>query len=241
MTASQRKDVGEFDQDAAAGGYLYTRPGKLSTRLSNARMSRAILAASDFAAKRVIDLGCGDGAYTLEIVSIGGAASAVGIDPAPAAVSAATDRARLCGIEGCSFRVADIYSLEPVSGPMTSRCLEACFITRTIPRERLPSLSHWLRSSSFSSPTAAIRYSSSLSGCRLITAHMVSGRSFLPRSVDGRDAQAAGLRRNGRSIWCPCFAPDWLARFCNTVEPMVEALPLLRNLACGQYVFRFER
>src|SRR5271166_4338727 len=100
--------IEEFDRDASKGGYLYTRGDRLSAHLSNARMSKAVIAAADFSAKRVIDLGCGDGTYTLELVTEGGAQSVLGVDQAQTAIVQATDRAKLAGVVRCSFRVANI-------------------------------------------------------------------------------------------------------------------------------------
>ncbi len=36
----------------------------------------------------------------------------------------------------------------------------------------------------------------------------------------------------------PVFCPDWLARLLKVFEPVVERIPLLRVIACGQYVLR---
>ncbi len=115
MPLKSREDLKEFDRDALEGGYIYARADRLSSTLANARMSKAILAATDFSGKRVIDLGCGDGAYTLELVTKGGAQSVLGVDPAAAAIGRANERASLAGMTNCSFRVADILDLDTKS------------------------------------------------------------------------------------------------------------------------------
>ena len=241
MATAQRKDIGKFDQDAAGGGYLYTRPGRLSTNLSNARMSQAILAAADFTAKRVIDLGCGDGAYTVELASVGGAASVVGVDPAPAAISAATDRAKLSGVAGCSFRVGNIYSIAPETESYDIAVLRGV-LHHTDDPERALAVALAL------APFAIVLEPNGSNPVlklieRLSPYHRThSERSFLPstvcrwaRGTGGR----VGLQRAINLV--PMFCPDWLARCCKAIEPAVESLPLLRHFACGQYVFRFER
>jgi SAM-dependent methyltransferase len=241
LPVAQRKDIGEFDQDAAAGGYLYTRPGRLSSSLSNARMSQAILAAADFTAKRVIDLGCGDGAYTLELVSVGGAASAVGVDPAPAAISAATDRAKLSGVDGCSFRVGNIYSIDPRIENYDIAVLRGVLHHTDDPEKALAVALALAPFAIVLEPNGSNPVLKLIE--RLSPYHRAHGeRSFLPSTIRRwarRTGGRAGLQRAINLV--PMFCPDWLARFCKVIEPTVEALPLLRNFTCAQYVFRFER
>ena len=88
---AEERNVQAFNQDVEKNeGYLYTGD-KLSCRLSNARMTEAILALGNVSAKRVIDIGCGDGTYTAEIARAG-AASVLGVDAADAAVERARER-----------------------------------------------------------------------------------------------------------------------------------------------------
>ena len=35
----------------------------------------------------------------------------------------------------------------------------------------------------------------------------------------------------------PMFCPDWMARVTKRIEPLVERLPLVRNIGCAVYVF----
>ncbi len=85
--------VDPFEKDVlATGGYRYTTDAPLSSRLANQRMTEASLASADWLGKRVIDLGCGDGTYGAELLRLGEPASIHGVDPGPAAVSAAQAR-----------------------------------------------------------------------------------------------------------------------------------------------------
>ncbi|GHS95535.1 hypothetical protein AGMMS50276_11560 [Synergistales bacterium] len=34
----------------------------------------------------------------------------------------------------------------------------------------------------------------------------------------------------------PLFCPDWMAKICKFFEPLVEALPLIRTVCCGQFI-----
>ena len=62
-------------------------------------------------------------------------------------------------------------------------------------------------------------------------------QSFLPGTVD-RWCERAGGRviRRTHIDPVPMFCPDWLATLCRLLEPVVERTPVLRALACGQYL-----
>jgi len=241
MTLESRKDVQEFDRDAEEGGYVYTRPDRLSARLSNARISDAMLAAADFSAKRVIDMGCGDGTYTFEIVKRGGAQSVLGVDPAGAAIERAKSQAARSDTAGCSFLVANIFDLNSDHGTYDIALLRGV-------------LHH------VDDPARAVAVALSLAPTvivvepngnnpvlklieRLSTYHVQHGeRSFFPQTIEKWARNAGGRVVFRRAInLVPFFSPDMLARLCKVVEPVVEAIPMVRDIACGQYVFRFER
>ena len=79
-----KENVNRFDADVkATGSYAYTAE-RLSSQLANARITAGISAAYPFSGKRVLDLGCGDGAYTVMFADLG-VASVLGIDPAATA------------------------------------------------------------------------------------------------------------------------------------------------------------
>ena len=66
---SDRRVVAKFNQDAKVGrGYVYTSADRLSARLSAERLTLAVREMIDLKGKRVIDIGCGDGTYTIELL-----------------------------------------------------------------------------------------------------------------------------------------------------------------------------
>ena len=83
-----KQNVRRFDEDVREqGAYAYTGD-RLSARLANARISRSIAESFDFRGASVLDLGCGDGAYTVEFPTLG-VRQVVGLDPAAVAIDAA--------------------------------------------------------------------------------------------------------------------------------------------------------
>ena len=80
----------------------------MSSRIANRRHSDAILAALDFRGKRVIDIGCGDGTYSVELYDRGRPVRVDGIDPAARAVETARKKA---GARNITFEVGSAYEI----------------------------------------------------------------------------------------------------------------------------------
>src|SRR5207249_180633 len=99
----------------------YTTDSRLSSRLANRRLTEAALSVADFAGRRVIDVGCGDGTYTVELVQMG-ATAVEGVDPAANAIRAARGRAgglRVNFVEATAYALpydADSFDLAYLRG-----------------------------------------------------------------------------------------------------------------------------
>src|SRR5206468_3389918 len=95
VSASER-NIAAFDLDTAAnGGYVYTSNDRWSSRYATARQSDELirmLTGNVDPATRIVDIGCGDGTYTLDIAERFKPASIRGVDPAANAIAAAGTR-----------------------------------------------------------------------------------------------------------------------------------------------------
>lgn len=112
MSNRNTDTVTAFDRDVAdRGGYQYSTNASLSSRIANERLTLATLSAIDFSGKSVIDVGCGDGTYTLEFIDRGGASHALGIDPAGQTIAIAQEKV---GMRPIRFQVGDAYRLPAV-------------------------------------------------------------------------------------------------------------------------------
>ncbi len=106
-----KSNVGKFNDDVIAhGGYQYTTNAPYSSVVANQRMTEAIMARVPKSARNLIDIGCGDGTYTAELVRFFPDMEIIGIDPALDAISLAQRLA-----PSATFTVANL--LEPATLP----------------------------------------------------------------------------------------------------------------------------
>jgi 2-polyprenyl-3-methyl-5-hydroxy-6-metoxy-1,4-benzoquinol methylase len=233
-----KENVRQFDSDVLAGGsYRYTSE-RLSARTANARISRAVAEAFDFQGKTVLDVGCGDGAYTSEFPALG-ARKVLGIDPASAAVEAATIRCELMGIDKVArFAVGNIYALDRLLSEESFDCIVIRGVLHHLPdaERAISALSSYggtliIVEPNGSNPILKVleRYS------KYHVEH--EEQSFTPQLIRRwlRDAGFHDLQTTLVNL-VPFFCPDWMVSPLQSLERAVEHLPLIRDLSCGQSV-----
>jgi 2-polyprenyl-3-methyl-5-hydroxy-6-metoxy-1,4-benzoquinol methylase len=233
-----KNNVRQFDSDVMErGSYAYTTE-RLSARTANGRISRSIAEAYDFTGKTVLDLGCGDGAYTVEFPALG-VREIVGVDPASVAIDAATARAEALGLGGVvRFETGNIYALDDYLADRRFDCIVLRGVLHHLP-----------------DPARAIAGLSAFQGTILIVEPNGNNpvlkmlerysryhieheeRSFSPALIRRWLASAGFDVLSSRVVnLVPFFCPDWMVSLLHTAERPVERLPLLRDIACGQSV-----
>ena len=233
-----KENVRQFDSDVLAGGsYLYTSE-RLSARIANARISRSVAEAFDFRGKSVLDVGCGDGAYTTEFPALG-ALKVLGIDPASVAVEAAKVRSELMNTDKVArFAVGNIYELDSVLSKEAFDCIVIRGVLHHLPNAQraISALSAYdgtilIVEPNGNNPVLKLleRYS------RYHIEH--EEQSFTPRLIRSWLKQAGfhDLQTTMVNL-VPFFCPDWMVAPLQSLERLVEHLPLVRDFSCGQSV-----
>lgn len=233
-----KKNVSKFDEDVRqTGSYAYTAE-RLSARLANSRFSECIAHSFDFAGKTVLDLGCGDGTYTLEYPTLG-VKEVVGVDPAGVAIEAANDKARKLGLDATvRFEVGNIYALESYLANNRFDCIVLRGVLHHLPdpERAIAGLAGFngtiiLLEPNGNNPVLKLleKYS------RYHIEH--EERSFTPAVIHSW-LIAADFRVCSSKVFnlVPMFCPDWMAKVLQAVGVFVERLPLLRDIACGQSI-----
>ncbi|MBI4385704.1 class I SAM-dependent methyltransferase [Candidatus Parcubacteria bacterium] len=223
-----------FNADVrAAGGYLYASAAgeRFSSRHFSQRLTGAILEAADFSGKRVLDIGCGDGANTATIFGAGRPAEMIGIDPAAEAIKVAETR---YGQPGLSFRAGNAYEL-----PFPDRAFDITLLQGVI--HHLGDPARGIREAVRVSDTLIITEPNGYNlGLKLIEKLSPYHRrhkevSWMPvRHRTWLAAAGARVTTDGYLLIVPILFPEGPARFLAALEPFVERSPL-RRLLCGTY------
>ncbi len=236
MSGVEERNITEFNRDVIArDGYVYTTGDKLSCRLSNRRTTEAILELVQLDGKRVIDVGCGDGTYSVELLEAG-AREVIGIDAARLAIESA--RRRFGERENLRFEVADVYALEEPVDRYDIAVVRGLLHHLYQVEKAVECICRVADRVIVVEPNG---YNLALKLIEKLSPYHVrhEERSYRPRQV------ASWFERFGgsveRSIYVglvPFFCPDLIARILKWAEPLVERIPLLCRMGCGQCVQR---
>jgi 2-polyprenyl-3-methyl-5-hydroxy-6-metoxy-1,4-benzoquinol methylase len=237
--AHLKANVNKFSEDAASSGsYAYTTE-RLSAKLANLRMSRAFNELYPCRGKRILDMGCGDGTYTLELARAG-AVDVLGVDPAEAAVENARRKAEEAGVGNVRFMSGNIYDLD--IGERFD-----CTVLRGV-LHHLPDAGLAIRKlASLSDHMFIVEPNGTNPVLKLIEKtsryHIEHEEQSFTLNRIRSWLDKAEMRIVARQCvnLVPMFCPDWFAHLCKFFEPAIERIPLVRNVCCGQYIILAER
>lgn len=233
------RSIRAFDRDAAAhGGYLYTAGTTLSGRMATQRALAAILGNVRLQGQTVLDMGCGDGYYTIRICDRAKPRGMVGIDAAPHAIAVAELHV---GDRPIRFSVRNAHRLDYPPDSFDVVLLQSILHHDDNPRRLLGEAFRLARQVVLFEPNG------NNPGMKVVERvssyhRMHQERSYLPRTL-ARWVRASGGLVTRQAFVClvPVFCPDWLARSLKAVEPLVERVPVLRAVACSGYLLVAER
>jgi SAM-dependent methyltransferase len=231
-----KANVEIFDNDAREhGGYLYSVGDGLSKNFSTSRSTRGIAESINLVGKTVLDIGCGDGISTMELIELG-ASSVLGMEPAPSAVERANAEARKRNLPNISFEVGNIYDLRKDLPVFDIVMLRGVLHHLSDPAKAILSIAPYGKNFVILEPNGmnpVLKVIENVSPYHI--AH--EEQSFLPSKVESWIDAAGGVVQYRKYInLVPIFCPDWLAKILKVLEPLVEATPALRAISMGQYV-----
>jgi SAM-dependent methyltransferase len=235
MKRSEESGIDVFNRDIAANeGYLYIKTAKLSSCLANRRGTDAVLASVDWRGKRVIDFGCGDGAFTLEIYDSGHPRAIVGVDRADEAVKLAR---RKVGDRAITFETLNACDLPFDNDSFDIAHLRAVLHHMDRPFEAL-------REALRVAPVVVVMEPNGYSPVlkyneRFSRYHVEHGeKSYSPAKLKRWVAECGGaVQRHMYVGLVPMFFPDFPSKILKRIEPVVESIPLINAVACALYVF----
>jgi SAM-dependent methyltransferase len=230
----ENPNVDVFDRDAAAGGgYVYTSAGRLSCRLATGRSFDCIVGTGQLAGRSVLDMGCGDGHYTLLYWDRVKPKKLTGVDGAGAAIQVANQRKEQRPI---TFEVADVHKL-----PYPDNSFDLALVQSVLHHDDNPG--DIIREAFRVAPVILIHEPNGNNpGLKLIEKtsryHREHGeKSYSTGQLVRWIEQAGGVVQTRRYAgFVPMFCPDWMAKSMKAVEPLLESLPVLRALGCSVVV-----
>ena len=223
-----------FNQDVYNNaGYIYTTGARLSSQIANDRLSIAALSAVDIGQQHVIDIGCGDGTYTIDLLNRGHPRQIMGIDPAARAIEAACMKK---ASQEVFFQVGSAYAL-----PFADSSFDVAHLRGVLHHLDHPQIAirEALRVASKIIILEPNGYNPALKIIeRFSNYHREhEEKSYSARMIDAwvRDCGGNILLRRFVGL-VPFFCPDTVARTLKYIEPFVERTPLIRCFSCGVYL-----
>lgn len=231
---SFERNVSVFDQDAVLNkGYVYTTGQQLSSRMATARTADVILEQARFEGRRVLDMGCGDGHFTLQFWDRGRPSEMTAVDAAPEAIKLADSKREGRAIR---FAVGDVHRL-----PFADNSFDVALMQSVLHHDDTPG--DIVREAFRLAPVVVIHEPNGNSPALKIIERVSryhrehNERSYTTWRLQ-RWIQACGARVVCTKFagFVPMFSPDWVARFMKRAEPAVESLPLVNSLCCAVVV-----
>ena len=235
MQPSGNPNIDAFNEDVVQnGGYRYTTNAQLSSQWANERLTKATLDLADMRGQHVLDIGCGDGSYTLELYDRGGPEFIHGLDPALSAVESARSHV---GSRNINFATGSAYEL-----PFATQSFDWAHLRGVLHHLDQPAvaLGEALRVARHVVVIEPNGYSPILKVLEKVSPYhrQHDEKSYPASRLDGW-VKAHGGTVSGRQFvgLVPMFCPQWMAKLAKTLEPLVEGTPVVRQLGCAVYAF----
>lgn len=230
-TSVQRKNVDVFDRDAETNrGYCYTKSARLSCRLATQRSTDVILATESLCNRSVVDVGCGDGFYTIRFWDAAQPKSMVGLDPAGHAIAVANTNKESRPVK---FLVGDAHQL-----PFSDNSFDVALVQSILHHDDNPK--DVIREAFRVAPEIVIHEPNGNNlGLKIIEKLSRYHREHNEKSYTSSQLrhwieESGGVIAYQRFAgFVPMFCPPVIARTMKALEPIVEALPVVSKFGCA--------
>ena len=237
------RNVEVFNADTAThGGYVYTAVDRWSSRYATGRQTEELiemLAANFPRTIQIVDIGCGDGTFTIDIAERFGPKSIRGIDPAGNAIDAARARIppQLSG--SVAFEVGNIYDVE--SKGETVAVVRGVLHHLDRPQAAIAQLARRFASLIVKEPNG---YNPMMKIIEKTSKYHREHdeKSYWPPTLNRWFVQE-GYTVVAQKFFClvPYFCPTPAAKILARAESAIESLPVVRQVCCGTNLVFYRR
>ena len=232
MTANPR-NFEVFNRDVEKNdGYIYTTNRRLSSRLATQNSVESVMAAGRFRGRRLVDVGCGDGHYSLQYWDATQPRSLTGVDIAERAVELANKRK---GPRPVTFLTGDCHHLPFADDSFDVALLQAILHHDDDPLQTI-------REAFRVAPEVVIHEPNGCNpGLKIIEKLSPYHREHAEKSYSHWRMRQWIEQAGGGMASCtftgfvPMFCPDWIAHVSKALEPLIEWAPLLNTTGCAVY------
>jgi len=232
---SLEDNIATFNADTAEhGGYVYTAVERWSARHATARQTGElvrILTQHFPRSIRLVDIGCGDGFFTMELAQKFGPAAIRGIDPAALAIEAARRRVPSNFSGRITFEVGNIYDF--AGGGEDVVVLRGVLHHLDRPEAAIDHLAAHFKAIVVLEPNG---YNPMMKIIEKVSPYhrQHDEKSYWPPTLN-EWFQKRGFSVVAQNYSClvPYFCPTPLAKMLSAAEPVFESIPFVRQLCCG--------
>jgi trans-aconitate methyltransferase len=188
---------------------------------------------------RVVDIGCGDGTFTLDLAEKFGPAFIRGIDPAANAIRVANGRISTRFAGSVSFEVGDIYTIRSKGDELAVARGVLHHLDR--PQDAIAQLASQFRFVLALEPNG---FNPAMKLIERTSAYhrQHDEKSYWPPSLN-EWFRRAGLSVLHQKYFClvPYFCPTAAAKALRAAEFAIESLPVAKQICCGTNLVLYGR
>ena len=243
---TKEKNVSVFNSDVTKiGNYLYTDVSKYSAKVATKRQSQEIinLLRRCFPKNlRILDVGCGDGIFTLELLKHVHPRKIVGFDVAEKAVERAKKRISKKEMRNISFRRCDIYD---VKRRFSKSTFDVGVIRGVLHHVYQPQVA--IKQLNFLPAIIVLEpngYNPILKVIEKVSPYHKAHeeRSYFPPTLNSWFARNGYYVASQRFVGIvPYFFPTRAAKVLQFLEPFFESLPFIKLLYTGTNVILYKK
>lgn len=234
----KEKNIAVFNKDIESNkGYLCTTGEKISIKFCAERISEAVQSLVNMNGKNIIDIGCGDGKYTFELLKFN-PNYLLGVEPADKAILVA--KSKISGQKNIDFIVGDIYNVASLKKRFDIAIVRGVLHHLYEVELAVKNVCQIADEIIVVEPNG---YNFILKIIEKISSYHIEHeeKSYFPHKLNRWFSQNGGKIISSTYIGLvPVFCPNFLAKIFKKIEPLVEKIFPFNMLFCAQYVVKIK-
>lgn len=244
--SSSKKNMTVFDEDILdIGSYAYTNKDIYSAYIATKKQSEKIIQLLNISLSdnsRILDIGCGDGTFTFEVLKIIKPKQILGFDIAEIAIKKAQGKIKRRNKKGIKFIISDIYSINKYvkKNEFDIGIMRGVLHHLSDPERAIAKVNKIIDKLIILEPNG---YNPILKIIEKRSLYHIrhQEKSYWPLSLcKWFTSNGYTLKRKECFGIVPYFCNENIAKILKTIEPIFENIPYINRFYCGSSVYLFE-